>query len=325
MIAGPAAVAGVARGGLSAAIAVSAVAHGLAGLAVWVWIDGRAAPVASAAESAITVSLVFEEAAAITATEHTSPSPPPGQEDNVGATAARDTAPALESPTLPRSDPHQEAEMRSDGEPVSEDALADIAPAAGREAPEAPPLGGISIAAVPRKPAPPPRREKRPVAEAAPVAVAEPAIPSSPFRGEKEGPVADRREGEKGPVVALESSSSPRSFSPPGAGSASVGAGVASLAATAPGFRLGSAANPLPGYPTIARKRGWEGRVELAVDVGPDGRVRSIAVAASSGRAALDRAASEAVAAWTFEPARRAGIPVGGWVTVPIRFRLSDP
>jgi protein TonB len=87
---------------------------------------------------------------------------------------------------------------------------------------------------------------------------------------------------------------------------------------------LGSAANPLPRYPEIARERGWEGVVLLTVGVAADGRAETIAVGRSSGHAVLDQAALEAVRRWRFAPARRAGVPVAGTAAVPIRFRLED-
>ena len=91
-----------------------------------------------------------------------------------------------------------------------------------------------------------------------------------------------------------------------------------------PSFRLGSASNPLPRYPSIARRRGWQGRVVLRVEVDTDGHPLSVAVASSSSFPALDEAAGHAVRRWRFEPAQRAGLPVVAHVDVPIVFRLRD-
>ncbi len=91
-----------------------------------------------------------------------------------------------------------------------------------------------------------------------------------------------------------------------------------------PSFHLGSAYNPLPRYPSIARRRGWEGRVVLRVEVGADGHPLSVAIASSSSFSALDEAAGRAVRRWRFEPAQRAGLPVVAFVDVPIVFRLQD-
>ena len=44
-------------------------------------------------------------------------------------------------------------------------------------------------------------------------------------------------------------------------------------------------------YPDIARRYGWEGKVLLGFNVEPDGRLRQIHVARSSGYDILDRSA----------------------------------
>jgi protein TonB len=95
-------------------------------------------------------------------------------------------------------------------------------------------------------------------------------------------------------------------------------------ASSPPRYGVGSAANPAPRYPEMARERGWEGLVVLAVNVAADGRAESVSVSRSSGHRVLDQAALEAVRAWRFEPARRGGLPIAGNALVPIRFRLED-
>ena len=81
--------------------------------------------------------------------------------------------------------------------------------------------------------------------------------------------------------------------------------------------------NPPPEYPEMARRRGYEGEVLLAVLVSVNGTVASVKVKESSGHSILDRAAVRAVAAWEFEPARRMGSPVPLWVDIPVRFVLK--
>lgn len=83
------------------------------------------------------------------------------------------------------------------------------------------------------------------------------------------------------------------------------------------------AKNPRPAYPPRARREGWEGRVVLRVQVLPNGRAGQIAVQTSAGRQQLDDAAQAAVRGWTFVPAKRGGVPISGWVNVPIEFRLK--
>jgi protein TonB len=80
--------------------------------------------------------------------------------------------------------------------------------------------------------------------------------------------------------------------------------------------------NPEPPYPAMARRRGQQGVVLLAVRVGRSGRPESVAVRNSSGFASLDAAAIAAVEHWEFEPGRLDGEPVPSQVEVPIRFEL---
>lgn len=76
--------------------------------------------------------------------------------------------------------------------------------------------------------------------------------------------------------------------------------------------------NPHPKYPDLARKRRWEGRVEVGVEVAPDGSVARTWIVAGSGHEILDEAAERGVASWTFEPGRP------GRITVPVRFTLTS-
>ena len=79
-----------------------------------------------------------------------------------------------------------------------------------------------------------------------------------------------------------------------------------------------------PAYPAKARSRGWEGRVVLEIGIDAQGGVTSVAVAETSGRAALDEAACDAARGWSFAPALRDGRPVAGSLRVPVRFELTD-
>lgn len=83
------------------------------------------------------------------------------------------------------------------------------------------------------------------------------------------------------------------------------------------------AKNPRPAYPSRAKREGWQGKVVLRVQILPTGRAGQIAIQTSAGRQMLDDAAAAAVRGWTFVPARRGGVPVSGWVNVPIEFRLK--
>ena len=58
----------------------------------------------------------------------------------------------------------------------------------------------------------------------------------------------------------------------------------------------------------------------LRVTIDKDGVPAQVAQAQSSGHAALDKAALEAVRTWTFRAATRNGQPVSAQVVVPIVF-----
>lgn len=81
--------------------------------------------------------------------------------------------------------------------------------------------------------------------------------------------------------------------------------------------------NPVPGYPGLARKRGYDGVVLLDVMVTADGTVSEMKMAESSGYAVLDRAALAAVGKWLFAPGVKGGRKVAMWVRVPVRFELE--
>lgn len=91
-----------------------------------------------------------------------------------------------------------------------------------------------------------------------------------------------------------------------------------------------SASNPQyraifrPAYPMIARLRGQEGVVKVSAEVLTDGTVGIVRINNTSGYAALDGAALEAVKTWLFESAKRTGKSIAAWVVVPVRFLLAD-
>lgn len=82
--------------------------------------------------------------------------------------------------------------------------------------------------------------------------------------------------------------------------------------------------NPKPKYPSIARSRGWEGKVVLNVHVSASGESESVSVIQSSGYEVLDDAAVAAVEGWRFVPAKRGDTAVASTVHVPINFKLDN-
>jgi len=89
-----------------------------------------------------------------------------------------------------------------------------------------------------------------------------------------------------------------------------------------PSYQLGSAQNPQPRYPYLARERGWEGRVVLRVQVNKQGYAEKVSVQKASGHPILDRAAKSAIKKWRFRPSLKSGQKVAATIPVPIRFML---
>lgn len=78
---------------------------------------------------------------------------------------------------------------------------------------------------------------------------------------------------------------------------------------------------PDPGYSQEARKKNFEGAVDLLIVVTPEGRATDIRVTKSPGLG-LDAKAIEAVRKWKFKPASKDGKPIATQVPVEITFRL---
>jgi len=81
--------------------------------------------------------------------------------------------------------------------------------------------------------------------------------------------------------------------------------------------------NPLPHYPKIARRRGYEGKTLLRVKVLENGKAGKIEIEESSGFKVLDTAALKSVSDWTFVPGKINGKRTEQWISVPIRFVLK--
>lgn len=81
--------------------------------------------------------------------------------------------------------------------------------------------------------------------------------------------------------------------------------------------------NPVPEYPSRARRRGYEGTVILKVLVDRNGGVAELEIYESSGYRMLDRAALRAVKTWRFIPGRKGKEKIDMWVMIPVRFELN--
>lgn len=164
-----------------------------------------------------------------------------------------------------------------------------------------------SIAAAPAPPQPveQPKQAERKKAEA-PITSAVPRkIDKAPAKSETIGTRA-----EKVPKPAIDPSTpeTPKinadRISRPSRGSA----GSRGAEMDGPAKPLASNAAPL--YPPEALAAGLEGAVELLIKIDAGGKVVRVSVYRSSGLAAFDESALEAVQQWEFEPAHRNGVPV---------------
>lgn len=75
-------------------------------------------------------------------------------------------------------------------------------------------------------------------------------------------------------------------------------------------------------YPEQARRDGQEGRAQVKVCVGANGKIQSAETATSSGFPALDEAAVKVARAAHFKPATSEGKPVDSCATLPVKFEL---
>ncbi|MCK5313448.1 MAG: energy transducer TonB [Desulfobacteraceae bacterium] len=81
--------------------------------------------------------------------------------------------------------------------------------------------------------------------------------------------------------------------------------------------------NPLPHYPLKAKRRRYEGTVELMVEVSKEGEVINLWIFKSSDYKSLDNQAVKTVKKWLFEPAKKNGKPEKMWVKIPVKFELK--
>jgi protein TonB len=82
--------------------------------------------------------------------------------------------------------------------------------------------------------------------------------------------------------------------------------------------------NPKPAYPRQALREHEEGTVLVLAQVDVQGRVSDARVIGRSGSFALDRAATNEVRRWQFQPALHDGKPVVASVQVPVSYRLEQ-
>jgi protein TonB len=142
--------------------------------------------------------------------------------------------------------------------------------------------------------------------------------PSLPPHQEQAGPLTGSPglAAEKVPVTAI-----PQEFSFPTRASleGSQESRSTSVREATPLYRQ----NPVPDYPLLGRKRGYQGTVIIDVLVSREGRVSDLRLSTSSGHTVLDQAALTSVKTWLFHPGTRGEEKVDMWVKVPVRFQLE--
>jgi len=78
-----------------------------------------------------------------------------------------------------------------------------------------------------------------------------------------------------------------------------------------------------PDYSAESKAAGHQGVTLLGVTISATGAPADIKIVKSSGFAELDAAAVAAVRKWSFEPARRDGVPIEATVNLPVNFKLK--
>lgn len=91
-----------------------------------------------------------------------------------------------------------------------------------------------------------------------------------------------------------------------------------------PDYQAAYLKNPVPAYPMVARRMGWQGKVVLNVEVLASGLPGEVKLYQSSGHDVLDKAAMQAVRSWRFVAARQGGQVITKWFLVPIPFILKE-
>ncbi len=76
-------------------------------------------------------------------------------------------------------------------------------------------------------------------------------------------------------------------------------------------------------YPVWAVRQGWQGKVDIAIEVLINGKVGKWKVMKSSGHQVLDDQAVKAVRGWEFHPAVKEGKVIVTCIQIPVIFQLD--
>jgi periplasmic protein TonB len=235
------------------------------------------------------------------------PSPKPIVRDRRPVTPPRPIAAPLPEPPAP---------ARSEPEPPKP-----VAPEPPRPVAPEPPKAAIAEPPA----APPPERDTTKAVTSAPAVPTSP-VPTGPTASVAGPTIAASPEPGTSAFTLPSAPAGPPTAAPPPAAPPSTTRG--SLAAAIPPDGVTQRAIPRggyqyrPAYPSSARNLGIQGTTLLHVLVSDTGRVAEVVVKQSAGHPDLDRAATDAVFRWRFEPGRRGTEPVEMWVQLPFEFRL---
>ncbi len=81
--------------------------------------------------------------------------------------------------------------------------------------------------------------------------------------------------------------------------------------------------NPKPAYPAMSKRLNEQGKVQVRVLIGEDGRAQKAEIRQSSGFERLDQSALNTVLQWRYVPGKRGGVAEAMWFVVPITFVLD--
>jgi len=78
-----------------------------------------------------------------------------------------------------------------------------------------------------------------------------------------------------------------------------------------------------PPYPTALARAEIEGKAEIRILIGTDGRVKMVELVSATDPAFFEATRQQALRHWRFVPATRDGVPVESWRTMTVRFQLQ--
>ncbi|WP_157215479.1 energy transducer TonB [Flavisphingomonas formosensis] len=78
-----------------------------------------------------------------------------------------------------------------------------------------------------------------------------------------------------------------------------------------------------PPYPAALARAEIEGKAEIRILIGIDGRVKQVDEVSSTDPGFFEATRQQALRHWRFKPATRDGVPVESWRTMTVRFQLQ--